>query len=268
MARNAAFTAMEIGALAGMYPGRLTAGLGHGISAWMRQVGLAPRSPLAALGESLQAVHALLRGREVTMRGDYVRLENVRLDHPPATPPPLLAGVRGLKSLALAGRQADGVVLAWPSTPAYVAHAWATVSEAWEAAGRPGRPYLVACSPVGTGPDGPEARARLRPIVAAERAAPWARAHLEAVGLEGPVARLVASSGSQAERAERVPDEWIDELATTGDPRTCASKVRQLYHAGAGSVVFSDVGNDPQGLRDMLRHVRAGLAGGRSDTVA
>jgi 5,10-methylenetetrahydromethanopterin reductase len=44
----------------------------------------------------------------------------VLLDAPPTTPPPILLGVRGPKSMALAGRVAGGVVLAEPATPSYV----------------------------------------------------------------------------------------------------------------------------------------------------
>lgn len=87
VARNAAFTAMEIAALADLFPGRITVGLGHGMPDWMRQIGAAPRSPLTALGEHLSAVRDLLAGGTVTVEGDYVRLDRVALDHPPALVP-------------------------------------------------------------------------------------------------------------------------------------------------------------------------------------
>src|SRR3954447_4824288 len=45
-ARNAAFAAMEIAALARLHPGRFHAGLGHGVDDWMRQVGAKPASQL------------------------------------------------------------------------------------------------------------------------------------------------------------------------------------------------------------------------------
>jgi 5,10-methylenetetrahydromethanopterin reductase len=116
-ARNVAFTAMELATLAELHPHRLVAGLGHGMPGWMRQIGSAPRSPLTALRERLEAVRALLAGQTVTVTGEYVQLDAVRLNHPPRTAPPVLAGVRGPKSLELAGHSADGVILAWPVTP-------------------------------------------------------------------------------------------------------------------------------------------------------
>jgi alkanesulfonate monooxygenase SsuD/methylene tetrahydromethanopterin reductase-like flavin-dependent oxidoreductase (luciferase family) len=72
VARNAAFTAMEIAAVAELYPARLTIGLGHGMAGWMRQIGAYPRSPLTALAEHIQAIRALLAGESVSI--DHVIL--------------------------------------------------------------------------------------------------------------------------------------------------------------------------------------------------
>lgn len=103
---------MELAALAELYPHRVVGGLGHGMPGWMRQVGAAPRSPLTALRERLEAVRALLAGQTVSANGDYVHLDAVKLDHPPETPPPVLAGVRGPKSLELAA--AAPTASSWP----------------------------------------------------------------------------------------------------------------------------------------------------------
>jgi 5,10-methylenetetrahydromethanopterin reductase len=86
-------------ALAELYARRLIIGLGHGMAGWIRQIGAYPRSPLTALAEHLHAIRALLAGEPVSADGDYVRLDRVRLDHPPAHVPPVLAGVRGPRSL-------------------------------------------------------------------------------------------------------------------------------------------------------------------------
>jgi 5,10-methylenetetrahydromethanopterin reductase len=120
VSRTAAVTAMEIATLCELAPGRVLAGIGHGVQSWMGQMGVRPRSPLTALDEVMTAVRRLLAGEEVSVEGDYVRLDHVQLDHPPVQPPPLLAGVMGPKSLTLAGRIADGLVLAEPATPSYV----------------------------------------------------------------------------------------------------------------------------------------------------
>ena len=127
--RNAAFTAMELATLARLHPGRLHAGLGHGVDEWMRQVGAKPASQLTLLEEVTVAVRALLRGETVTTEGRYVRLRGVALNHPPAEPPLISLGVRGPKSLRLSGRCADGTVLDASVTPDGVAAARAAIRE-------------------------------------------------------------------------------------------------------------------------------------------
>ncbi len=109
--RNPALLAMELGNLARVHPGRLAAGIGHGVQEWMRQVGAAVPSPLGLLEETITAVGELLRGRAVTLHGTSVHLDEVALVHPPAEPPPLLAGVKGPRSLALSGRVAQGTII-------------------------------------------------------------------------------------------------------------------------------------------------------------
>ncbi|MBC8170875.1 MAG: LLM class flavin-dependent oxidoreductase, partial [Anaerolineae bacterium] len=120
VARNAAFTAMEIAALARFYPRRFLPGLGHGVADWMRQVGAFPTSQLSALGETTQVVRALLAGETVNFQGQHVHLDNVKLDFPPQPVPPLALGVRGPKSLAMSGRVADGTIIAEGAAPQYI----------------------------------------------------------------------------------------------------------------------------------------------------
>lgn len=118
--RNAALLAMELANLARMYPGRLVAGIGHGVQPWMRQVGAAAGSPLSLLEETLVSVQALMRGETVTLHGREVFLDGVRLVHPPAVLPPVMAGVLGPRSLALSGRVAQGTILPEGFGPAEV----------------------------------------------------------------------------------------------------------------------------------------------------
>lgn len=109
--RNPMLLAMELANLARLHPGRLAAGIGHGVPAWMAQAGAAPASPLALLEETITSVRALLRGETVTMAGRSVQLDGLSLVHPPREVPPVLAGVKGPRSLALSGRVAQGTIL-------------------------------------------------------------------------------------------------------------------------------------------------------------
>lgn len=109
--RNPALAAMEIATLARLFPDRFVVALGHGVQAWMTQVGAGVESPMTLLREHTTAVRSLLAGDTVEVSGRYVRLDRVALDWPPAVPPRLLIGARGPRTIELAGEVADGVLL-------------------------------------------------------------------------------------------------------------------------------------------------------------
>ncbi|WP_405816376.1 LLM class flavin-dependent oxidoreductase [Streptomyces sp. NBC_01390] len=110
--RSPALLAMELATLARVFPDRLVAGIGHGVREWMASVGVAPRSPLALLEETITSVRALLRGERVELAGREVRLDGIQLVHPATEPPPVVAGVVRPLSLELSGRVADGTLIA------------------------------------------------------------------------------------------------------------------------------------------------------------
>lgn len=147
--RNPALAAMEIATLARMFPGRFAPVAGHGVLDWMEQVGARAASPMTLLREWVIAVRALLAGETVSTSGDYVRLDNVTLDWPPQTVPPLLVGARGPKTIALGGELADGLVLDAGIDPAGVRKAVATAAAP--------RPHdVVVYLPSGAGPGAAE----------------------------------------------------------------------------------------------------------------
>jgi alkanesulfonate monooxygenase SsuD/methylene tetrahydromethanopterin reductase-like flavin-dependent oxidoreductase (luciferase family) len=108
--RQVALAAMEITTLQRLFPGRFVPVIGHGVQRWMAQLGVKPASPLTLLTEYAGALRGLLAGDEVTVAGDYVTLEGVRLTWPPAEQR-LLIGGEGPKTLALAAAHGDGTML-------------------------------------------------------------------------------------------------------------------------------------------------------------
>jgi alkanesulfonate monooxygenase SsuD/methylene tetrahydromethanopterin reductase-like flavin-dependent oxidoreductase (luciferase family) len=142
--RNAALAAMEIASLARLFPGRFVPAAGHGVTRWMSQVGAHAASPMTLLREWVSATRALLSAETVTVDGVYVQLDEVSLDWPPASVPPLLIGARGQKTLALAGEIADGLVLDAGLSPGGVRAAVAT-------AGSARRQEVVVYLPCGAG---------------------------------------------------------------------------------------------------------------------
>ena len=141
--RNPALLAMELATLARAFPGRLVAGLGHGVAEWMRQVGAEAGSKLALLEESIVAVRGLLSGETVVLKGREVTVDGLRLVFPPAEVPPLVTGVVGPKSLELSGRVADGTILADGVGPERLAVALAAIGPGRATGERPGHELIV-----------------------------------------------------------------------------------------------------------------------------
>ena len=180
--RNPALTAMELATLERLAPGRVIAGLGHGVLDWMGQVGARVASPLTLLREYVVAVRALLEGRTVDTAGRYVALREVALDWPPAAAPQLVIGATGPKTLRLAGELGDGVVLSGETTPEEVGAARLLIDEGYAASGREGRSRVTVYVPVDTG--APRLAALLR-----DRAAEFGAAGADAVSFEAPAER-------------------------------------------------------------------------------
>jgi alkanesulfonate monooxygenase SsuD/methylene tetrahydromethanopterin reductase-like flavin-dependent oxidoreductase (luciferase family) len=157
--RNVAITAMEMATLHRLFPGRITIGVGHGVQDWMRQIGAHARSPVTLLREHLAALRALLDGEKVTAQGEYVQLDAVALDWPPAAGTPILAGAEGPRTLRLSGELADGTIMPAGTTPDRLRRARQQIDEGRAAAGRSDHHRVTVYVPTATGPD---AGARLR----------------------------------------------------------------------------------------------------------
>ncbi|MFE9747329.1 LLM class flavin-dependent oxidoreductase [Saccharothrix saharensis] len=247
-ARNAAFAAMEAATLAQLFPGRIDVGIGHGMPGWMRSVGQWPASPLALLEEYLGAVTALLRG-ESPEPGEYVRLDGVRLEAAcvPDTPPPVLAGVRGPRSLAVSGRVADGTILAEPTTPEYARAALAHID-----ARRPHR--LVGYNVAAVHADASVAVDAVRAGLEWIGEPDWAP-HLAPLPFAAEFAALRRECGSREEFVRRLPEEWVRQLAVTGTSQDAKARLAELFAAGVDSAVLVPIGPDPSAALEQLAAV-------------
>lgn len=176
--RNPALAAMELATLERLAPGRVIAGLGHGVLDWMGQVGARAESPLTLLREYTTAVRALLDGETVDAAGRYVKLDGVALDWAPQTPPELVLGATREKTLRLAGKLADGVLLVGDTDAEALRAARAIVEEGRAASGRDGLPRVITYAEVD--PAQPDLRGVLR-----ARAEELAAAGADAVAFHG-----------------------------------------------------------------------------------
>jgi alkanesulfonate monooxygenase SsuD/methylene tetrahydromethanopterin reductase-like flavin-dependent oxidoreductase (luciferase family) len=212
--RNPALLAMELAMLERSHPGRLVAGVGHGVPEWMARVGASTPRRLALLEETIVAVRGLLAGETVEMRGREVTVDGVRLVHPPASVPPIVTGVVRPRSLELSGRVADGTIIAEGHGPSSIVSAREHISRGRAAGARPAHELIVF--------------AFLRVDDDPSHAASVTR---EAI--EGQAAWL------------GVPPAEVYTL--TGPASALPARIAELERAGASTVVLRPLGPDPDG---------------------
>ena len=210
--RNPAIAAMEIATLALLHPGRVQIAFGHGVEAWMRQIGARPPDRLVMLEEVVRATRALLHDETVDTAGRFVTLRDVRLEQPPGTPPEILVGTTGERAMGIAARAADGLVV--PEGTSEPAVRWAR--------GLLGDGRLVVYSWLRIEDDAATAQSALSPVVERWRAG-------------GNYPGLEARAGA------------LEELAVVGSAQDCADAVRRRGEAGADAVVLVPAGEDAAG---------------------
>lgn len=232
--RHPAILAMELATLDVLFPGRIYGGIGHGVPAWLDQMGLMPPKAIPALRQCIGAVRRLCDGEEVTEEGHF-HLDAIKLAHPTATRVPLYTGVVNEKGLRLSGEIADGTVLSTLSSTDYVRWARVHVDEGAKKADRTAPHRLVTYALFSVDHDRAVARRAVRESVAFYLAAMPDNALSITYGIQEELTALLAEVG--AERlADAMPEAWVSDLAVAGDPDECVEKLRALLDAGSDSV--------------------------------
>jgi alkanesulfonate monooxygenase SsuD/methylene tetrahydromethanopterin reductase-like flavin-dependent oxidoreductase (luciferase family) len=129
--------ARQIATLAGLAPGRLVfgAGLGGEDPAEYRACGVDPATRGRRMDEALAVLRPLLAGAEVTLDGEFFRLDRVRVLPAPEPPVPVVIGGRSDAALRRVARYGDGWLGLWVS-PARYANATALIAKYAADAGR------------------------------------------------------------------------------------------------------------------------------------
>jgi 5,10-methylenetetrahydromethanopterin reductase len=256
--RHPALLAMELATLAGIYPGRLKAGVGIGVPDWLERMGIRPKAPLSALKDVLAGLRSLFNGEMLSFDSPTFTADEIRLEHPPAIAPPLLAGVGGPKALTASGGIADGTVLSVLAGEGYVRWAAEMVVSGGAGPDHEIVAYALACAHH----DADVARSRLRELFALYLLAGPRNPMTEKHGIADEAEALAALPFEDA--VHQIPDSWIDELAVVGTPADCAKQIARLAEAGASSVALCLVPDEPGESqidylsRELVPLVRAG----------
>jgi F420-dependent oxidoreductase-like protein len=197
---------------------RLTLGIGLSHQPVVEQSwGLTFAHPVDHLRDYLAALLPLLRGDQVDVENEHLRV-HTRLTVPDATPPPVLLAALGPRMLRLAGEQTDGT-LTWMVGPRTLAkHVTPTITTAAHAAGRP-RPRIVVGVPVCVTSDATSARERAARGFDRYGQLPSYRAMLDREGVAGPA-----------------------DVAVVGTEREVAAELARLLESGATEIAANVFG--------------------------
>ncbi len=277
--RHPSLIAMETAALDELSGGRAILGLGVAQISAERQ-GQAATRPAVSLGEAVGIVRAMLAGEAAEAHGAFFTLNppGAKLVMPLARPRvPIYLGAMGPKSLELAGRIADGVVLGMFATPGFVRFAKEAIARGEAQAARPpGACRLVSYVTFAVDRDRAAARAAIRPQMVgylSERnsrtAAQPGSPRLVHSGIDpatftavkAEVTRYV-DAGRPDLAAQAIPDAVVDRLVVAGDPDECRARLAAYREAGLEHVVlYQVIGPDTRvGLRlaaqEIVTHMR------------
>ena len=236
--RHPAVTAMEFATLASTFPGRFMAGLGHGSPAWVRQMGLTPRSPIRSLREVTTAIRMLLDGETITESGEYFDFDGVSLDRAPPVLEPIYYGVQGPASLRLSGELADGTLLGWFSSPGSVVWARERIAEGEERSNRSGPHHVAALCLLSISKEDPNKASRKMATWAAGMLAAMAESPALKSSPEGEELGAVIREAGKDRLGEAIPLSLLRRFVAAGSPDDCATTVSSLLEAGADRVVL------------------------------
>jgi alkanesulfonate monooxygenase SsuD/methylene tetrahydromethanopterin reductase-like flavin-dependent oxidoreductase (luciferase family) len=236
MVRHPAVLAMEISTLSRAHPGRFTAGIGLGVPAWLRQMGLHPPSSLAAMRECVESVKTLLEGQELSFDGSTFSFDKVKLTYPEDVPTPLHMGVSGPRMLQLSGRIADGTVLSVAASHDYVRWAREQIGIGSREAGRTENHHITVFALYSVDEDPQVARDAVRGPLGFYKSH-GTNALTDVYGNSAQVKELLAEYGTES-LAEHMPSQWIEDLTIAGTPEECAEKIRAFGEAGADTVAL------------------------------
>ena len=247
--RHPAVTAMELATLAGAFPGRLRAGIGHGVPAWTSQMGLTPENRLATLREVITSIRRLLAGELLDQTDGLFQFNGVKLTQPVENVS-LYAGVIGPQSLALSGEIADGTVLSIMAGAKYLAYARDNINRGMEKAGRSGTHPLPTYTLYLVDNDRQRARGAGRQALSMLMSAFGSSQLTGVYGINDQLEDMITRGGPEV-IANEMPDEWLDWFMVVGEPEECADGISRLHRAGASSVVLM-----PLAIEDIMAQLR------------
>jgi 5,10-methylenetetrahydromethanopterin reductase len=235
--RHPAITAAAAATVDEISGGRAILGIGAGDRP-LFALGLRP-SPVADIEAAIDGIRRLWRGEHVDLRAPGFVLDGAHMRFGARPDMQVFVSASGPRTLELAGRAADGVILLVGLFPEALEWAISHVGRGAEAAGRP-RPHVAVFAYGAIDSDEQAALASARSIAA------WfpqtAPVICDLAGLPAAAAERVRSAyrGGEfqeaAEAALELPEEFVRKVALAGNRQRAARQIQAVLAAGADSV--------------------------------
>jgi 5,10-methylenetetrahydromethanopterin reductase len=246
VSRHPAVTATAFATLNELSGGRVVLGIGAGDRPLL-SLGAKP-AKLALLEGSIQAIRQLWTGEHIDFQGEGFSLVDAHMREPGPTTMPVYMSASGPKTLELAGRVADGVILLAGLHPEGVQWAIDHIDRGVAEAGRSERPKITVFAYGAIDDDTDAALAAGRTIAA------WfpqtAPVYCEMAGLSTELIEQVRSmyQGGEfqeaAEAAKLLPDEFVHRMALAGDISRAKDHLRNMRDLGVDCVSVFPLGED------------------------
>lgn len=244
--RHPAITAVAAATVAEISGGRTILGIGAGDRPLL-SLGQQP-ARIATLEASVAAIRALWAGQEVEADGPGFALHGAHYRFPPKLGIPVYLSATGPRTLELAGRIADGVILLAGLHPDGITFALEHIDRGVAAAGRGQRPHVTVFAYGAIDEDEQAAIAAARTIAA------WfpqtAPVHCRLAGLSQEIIDQVRGSYAGGEfqeaarAAEALPVDFVKRMALAGGRDEARQHLRTLAGLGVDSVTVFPLGAD------------------------
>jgi 5,10-methylenetetrahydromethanopterin reductase len=249
LTRHPAITASAAATIDEISGGRMLLGLGAGDRPLLA-LGYQP-SHLADLQMMIEDIRRLWRGETVDRKARSYGLEGAHMRIPARGDIPIYISASGPRTLELAGRIADGVLVMVGLFDEAIEWAVSRVMKGARDAGRGSdeMPHVAVCAYGAINDDSPAlAMAPARTIASwFPQTAPYV---CELAGLDSAIVAAVRSSYSGGEFQEAgeagslLPDEFVHKVALSGSRADATAQIQAVLRAGADSVQLFPLGSD------------------------
>ncbi|WP_291056075.1 LLM class flavin-dependent oxidoreductase [Herbiconiux sp.] len=243
--RHPALGAVAISTIDEISKGRAIYGIGAGDRP-LEALGYKP-ARLALLEDSIEAARRLWTGESVSWQARGFELDDAHMRFPPERPDiPVYISASGPKTLELAGRVADGVILLAGLHPDGLRYALEHIDRGVDMAGRSERPQISVFAYGQISDDEEAALASARTIAAwFPQTAPM---YCELAGLSKDLIEKVRAlyAGGEFQEAEEaaklLPDEFVYRMALAGGEATVREHIATLEGLGIDSMTVFPIG--------------------------